>query len=121
MFKAALSKLRTEANVRNRNTGLAARSALSAVRRELERLEHKIAGDMQVLKHDVEMDMSESKDENRTTMKMLDIQIEVSQESIGAVGADRQEINGRATISIGDLRTEIESAKWDSTRRAISE
>jgi hypothetical protein len=30
-----------------------------------------------------------------------------------------QEINNKFTISLGDLRTEIESAKWDSVRRAI--
>lgn len=107
VFKAALSKLRTESNVRNRNTGLAARNAVSAVRRELESVERKMAGDMQVLKHDVELDMNNSKDDNRNDKKSIDLQIE--------------EINSRATIGIGDLKTEIESAKWDSTRRAISE
>jgi hypothetical protein len=32
---------------------------------------------------------------------------------------DAQEINNKFTISLGDLKTEIESAKWDATRRAI--
>lgn len=32
-----------------------------------------------------------------------------------------QEINNKFTISLGDLKTEIEQAKWDATRRAISE
>jgi hypothetical protein len=31
-----------------------------------------------------------------------------------------QEINNKFTISLGDLKTEIEQAKWDATRRAIS-
>lgn len=31
-----------------------------------------------------------------------------------------KEINNRATISVGDLKTEIESAKWEATRRAIA-
>jgi hypothetical protein len=78
VFRAALSKLRTEFNVRTRNTGLEARNGVSAVRRELEHLERKMAGDMQVLKHDVEMDMNSSKDENRNDKKTLDILIEVS-------------------------------------------
>lgn len=52
------------------------------------------------------MDMNNRKAENRSDQKSLDIDIE--------------EINNKFTISLGDLRTEIESAKWDATRRAIS-
>jgi hypothetical protein len=77
VFRAALSKLRTEVNVRTRNTGLVARNSVSAVRRELEHLDRQMAGDMQVLKHDVEMDMNNSKDENRNDKKTMYIQIEV--------------------------------------------
>lgn len=55
----------------------------------------------------IEMDMNNRKAENRSDQKGLDIDIE--------------EINNKFTISLGDLRTEIESAKWDATRRAISE
>jgi len=43
--------------------------------------------------------------ENRSELKEFDLSIE--------------EINNKFTISLGDLRTEIESAKWDATRRAI--
>lgn len=105
MFKAALSKLRTEFNVRNRNTGIAARNAVSAIRRELDGVEVKMAEDVQVLKHDIELDVNNRKTDTRSDMKWADIAIE--------------EINNRATISIGDLKTEIESAKWEATRRAI--
>lgn len=45
--------------------------------------------------------------ENRSELKIFDISIE--------------EINNKFTISLGDLRTEIESAKWDATRRAIGQ
>lgn len=105
LFKAALSKLRTEHSIRNRNTGIAARSAVSAIRRELDSVEVKMAEDVQVLKHDIELDVNNRKTDTRSDMKWADIQIE--------------EINNRATISIGDLKTEIESAKWEATRRAI--
>jgi hypothetical protein len=30
-----------------------------------------------------------------------------------------EELNNKFTIFLGDLRTDIESAKWDATRRAI--
>lgn len=100
-----MSKLRTEFNVRNRNTGIAARNAVSALRHELDSVEVKMAEDVQVLKHDIELDVNNRKTDTRSDMKWADIAIE--------------EINNRATISIGDLKTEIESAKWEATRRAI--
>ncbi len=61
--------------------------------------------DVQMLKHDIELDMGNRKTDTRSDMKQASIDIE--------------EINNRATISIGDLKTEIESAKWEATRRAI--
>ncbi len=51
------------------------------------------------------MDMNNRKSETRSDQKNYDISIE--------------EINNKFTISLGDLRTEIEQAKWDATRRAI--
>lgn len=53
----------------------------------------------------IEMDMNNRNAENRSELKTFDLSIE--------------EINNKFTISLGDLRTEIESAKWDATRRAI--
>lgn len=57
--------------------------------------------------YSIEMEMNNRKDDTRTEMKGFDMTIE--------------EINNKFTISLGDLRTEIESAKWDATRRAICE
>lgn len=106
LWKAALSKLRTEFNVRNRNAGIAGRNALSAIRRDLDSVELKMSEDVQTLKHDIELDMGNRKTDQRSEMKQTSITIE--------------EISNRATISIGDLKTEIESAKWEATRRAIA-
>ncbi|KAL1411108.1 hypothetical protein Q8F55_002058 [Vanrija albida] len=106
LFKAALSKLRTEFNVRTRNAGIAARDDLGAIRRELDAVEIKMAEEMQILKHDIEIEVNDRKTETRSEIKSFDIAIE--------------EINNRATISVGDLKTEIESAKWEATRRAIT-
>ncbi|TXT13682.1 hypothetical protein VHUM_01049 [Vanrija humicola] len=106
LFKAALSKLGTEFNLRTRNAGIAARDDLSAIRRELDAVEVKMAEEMQILKHDIEIEVNDRKTETRSEIKSFDIAIE--------------EINNRATISVGDLKTEIESAKWEATRRAIT-
>lgn len=123
LFKAALSKLGTEFNVRTRNAGIAARDDLSAIRRELDAVEIKMAEEMQILKHDIEIEVNDRKTETRSEIKSFDIAIEVSSwQVISYRRADTfQEINNRATISVGDLKTEIESAKWEATRRAISE
>jgi hypothetical protein len=121
LFKAALNELRTELSVRARNDGTALRTAAGAIRREVEGLEVKIKEDVQTMKHEyvqsvmisgvltisIEMEMNNRKDDTRTEMKGFDMTIE--------------EINNKFTISLGDLRTEIESAKWDATRRAICE
>ncbi|KAL7420286.1 hypothetical protein Q5752_005255 [Cryptotrichosporon argae] len=106
LFRAALSELRTELSVRTRNDGITLRAMSGAIRREVDGLEQKMKEDIQTLKHDIEMDMNNRKAETRTEMKSFDISIE--------------EINNKFTISLGDLRTELESAKWDATRRAIS-
>lgn len=68
------------------------------------------------------MDMNNRKAENRSDQKGYDIAIEVrSVVCMGATLTSRpQEINNKFTISLGDLKTEIEQAKWDATRRAIS-
>lgn len=70
------------------------------------------------------MDMNNRKAETRTEIKGFDINIEVGF-TFGHVGSRanyaQKEINNKFTISLGDLRTEIESVKWDATRRAICE
>lgn len=107
LFRAALSELRTELNVRARNDGLALRSATNTLRREVDSLNQRMKEEIGGLKHDIEMDMNNRKGETRSDQKAYELFIE--------------EINGKFTISLGDLKTEIEQAKWDATRRAISE
>lgn len=109
--------------MRNRNAGIAARNAVTAVRRELESVDQRMAENVQVLKHDIELDLSTTKDETRAGLKAFDILIEVSHRRARLPLAHMltgKEINNRATISVGDLKTEIESAKWEATRRAIA-
>ncbi|GMK59190.1 hypothetical protein CspeluHIS016_0702050 [Cutaneotrichosporon spelunceum] len=105
-FKAALSDIRTGHSMRSRRDGLAVRSATSATRREVDGLELKLKEDIAVMRHDIEIETNTRKDETRSVMKRFDIA--------------REEINNKFTISLGDLRTEIEGAKWDATRRAIA-
>jgi hypothetical protein len=70
------------------------------------------------------MDMNNRKAENRSDQKGYDIAIEVGASDALFYPSPHllylQEINNKFTISLGDLKTEIEQAKWDATRRAIS-
>lgn len=51
---------------------------MTAVRRELESVDQRMAENVQVLKHDIELDLSTTKDETRAGLKAFDILIEVS-------------------------------------------
>lgn len=52
LFRAALSELRTELNVRARNDGLTLRSATNLIRREVDTLNQKMKEDVNSLKHE---------------------------------------------------------------------
>lgn len=68
--------------------------------------------------------MNNRKAETRTEIKGFDINIEVGftvSHINDRTNHIQKEINNKFTISLGDLRTEIESVKWDATRRAICE
>ena len=52
LFKAALSELRTELNVRARNDGLALRSATNLIRREVDTLDQRMKEEVGGLKHE---------------------------------------------------------------------
>ncbi|TXT15563.1 hypothetical protein VHUM_00066 [Vanrija humicola] len=106
LFKAALSELRTEMSTRARNDGLKLRAVGAAIRREVDGLDQKIKESVQQMKHDIEIDMNNRKAETTAELKRFDIAVE--------------EINNKFTISLGELRTDIESSKWDATRRAIA-
>ncbi|ORX37715.1 hypothetical protein BD324DRAFT_564653, partial [Kockovaella imperatae] len=105
LFRAALAELRTELSVRARNDSLALKAASGAIRREVDQLEQKMKEDVETLRHDIELDTNNRKAETRAELKGFNLDIE--------------EINNKFTISLGDLRTEIEAAKWEQTRRAV--
>ena len=53
----------------------------------------------------IELDTNNRKAETRAELKGFNLDIE--------------EINNKFTILLGDLRTEIETARWEQTRRAV--
>jgi len=51
------------------------------------------------------MEMDNHRNESRADIKRLDIRME--------------DLLHRTIVTIGDVRTEIEQAKWDNTRRGV--
>ena len=106
LFNAALSELRTEVQVRARNDVVALRSITTLLQREVDALEQKMKEDVERLKHDIQVDMSNRKAESKEEQNNLE--------------QDIQDLNNRFTISLSDLKTEIEqNVKWDATRRSL--
>jgi len=105
LFRAALSELRAEVTVRTRNESAAIRTATMALRRDVDRVDVKMKEDIATLKHEIQMELDSRKNESRTDMKKQDIVIE--------------ELMNKAIIELGDLRTEMESIKWDNMRKSV--
>ncbi|PWN21602.1 hypothetical protein BCV69DRAFT_235936, partial [Microstroma glucosiphilum] len=107
LFTAALSELRTELQVRARNDAAALRSITTLLQREVDSLSQRMREDIERMKHDIQVDMNNRKGEAKEEQNSLDQEI--------------QDLNNRFTISLSDLKTEIEqSIKWDLTRRALA-
>lgn len=107
LFTAALSELRTELQVRARNDAAALRSITTLLQREVDGLSQRMKEDMETMKHDIAVDMNNRKGEAKEEQNSLEQEI--------------QDLNNRFTISLSDLKTEIEqSIKWDLTRRALA-
>ncbi|KZP32883.1 hypothetical protein FIBSPDRAFT_924892 [Athelia psychrophila] len=105
LFRAALSELRAEVTMRTRNDFAAIRTATTALRRDVDRVDIKMKEDISTLKHEIQMDLHSRKNEANTDIRQSDIMIE--------------ELMNKTTIQMGDLRTEMESVKWDNMRKSV--
>ncbi|EJT97570.1 hypothetical protein DACRYDRAFT_111613 [Dacryopinax primogenitus] len=105
LFRAALSELRSESSSRSRASSASIRSTLTALRREVDSLSQKVKEDVDTLRHEIQMEVNTRKNESRLETKVPEVEME--------------EVNHKSTITIGELRTEIEQAKWNNTRRGV--
>ncbi|KAF8342065.1 uncharacterized protein EI90DRAFT_1300524 [Cantharellus anzutake] len=105
LYRAALSELRTEVSMRTRNESIALQTSVASIKKEVESLASKMKGDLDKLKDDVQMDMDNRKNEVNIEKKKASIAIE--------------ELHHKAIVQVSDVRTEIEQAKWDNTRRGV--
>lgn len=105
LFRAALSEIRAESTMSTQNENAKLETQMGSLRREVDALDGKMKEDIQTLKHEIQMEVDSRKNEARTDLKSQDIMVE--------------ELLNKSTVSLGDLRTEIEKVKWDNMRQAV--
>jgi len=106
LFNAASSELRNEVTLRSRNEFTSLHTVTSTIRREVDALGIQIDEDVSNLKHEIQMELGNRKNEAKNELKRQDIVIE--------------SMYNRTTGSLGDLRTEVEEAKWDNMRKSVA-
>lgn len=78
----------------------------SAVSREVESLQQKLQEDIATMKNDVTLEVNNRKNEAREELKHIDMKI--------------QELNNRITVSLGDVRTNLEAIRWETIWKGMS-
>jgi len=106
LFRAALSELRAELTLKTRNESATIQSSTAALRREVDSLAAKVTEDIGSLKNELQMELDNRKNETKADVKRGDLSLE--------------ELHNKFTIALGEIRTEIEQAKWDNTRRGVA-
>ncbi|TFK55746.1 hypothetical protein OE88DRAFT_1731399 [Heliocybe sulcata] len=106
LFKAALSELRAEINVRHGNETGAIKTNVTGLRREIDNLNQKMKEDIGTLKHELQMELDNRKTEYKTELKRQDIMIE--------------DVLNKSIVTLGDLRTTMEEVKWVIMWRTVA-
>lgn len=105
MFQASLSDLRIEIQIMRKNSLVDLSSENSLIQREVSSLHQKLRDDIGKMRHFIQLDINNYKADIREEQKKKEINI--------------QRIDNKFTISSGDVRTDIEALKWETTRMAL--
>ncbi|KAF8165411.1 hypothetical protein B0H34DRAFT_237855 [Crassisporium funariophilum] len=105
LFRAALSELRAEMTMSTKNDSASIRTAVGALRREVDRLDVKMKEDIGTLKHEIQMELDTRKNDVKADLKQQDISIEM--------------LLNKAIVSVSDMRTDVEEIRWDNMRKAV--
>ncbi|KAI5476327.1 aminomethyltransferase [Pseudohyphozyma bogoriensis] len=105
LYTAALTELKIESQVKSRNDGITLRSMTSALQRDTDAVSQRMNEDVQQLRSDIQLDMNNRKEESAMDLKDLEMKI--------------MDLNSKFTVTLGDVRTEVEATKWISTRRVM--
>ncbi|KAF9153889.1 Succinate--CoA ligase [GDP-forming] subunit beta, mitochondrial [Linnemannia schmuckeri] len=105
LFKAALTELRTELQILRKNDAAALAIRSEIISREIDSLNQKLREDIANLKNDIAIDMNSRKSDVREEQKALEIRI--------------QSMSNHYMAQLGDMRTKMEAAKWETTRKGM--
>ncbi|KAH7050639.1 hypothetical protein BKA57DRAFT_384334, partial [Linnemannia elongata] len=105
LFKAALTELRTELQILRKNDAAALAIRTEIISREIDSLNQKLREDIANLKNDIAIDMNSRKSDVREEQKALEIRI--------------QSMSNHYMAQLGDMRTKMEAAKWETTRKGM--
>ncbi|KAG0251548.1 Succinate--CoA ligase [GDP-forming] subunit beta, mitochondrial [Mortierella polycephala] len=105
LFKAALTELRTELQILRKNDAAALAIKTEIISREIDSLNQKLREDINNVKNDIAIDMNSRKSDVREEQKALEIQI--------------QSMSNHYMAQLGDMRTKMEAAKWETTRKGM--
>ncbi|PKC10001.1 hypothetical protein RhiirA5_289293, partial [Rhizophagus irregularis] len=105
LFQASLSDLRIEIQIMRKNSLVDLSSENSLIQREVSSLHQKLRDDIGKMRHFIQLDINNYKADIREEQKKKEINI--------------QRIDNKFTISSGDVRTDIEALKWETTRMAL--
>jgi len=100
-----MSELRTEVHAFRHNEAAAEKAEIISVQKELDSLNQKTREDLENLRNDVTIEMNNRKIATRAEQQNMGIKI--------------QDLNNNFTKRLGDLRTEAEAQKWQTTRLLI--
>ncbi|GBB94170.1 hypothetical protein RclHR1_02300011 [Rhizophagus clarus] len=105
LFQASLSDLRIEMQIIRKNSLVDLSSENSLIQREVSSLHQKLQDDIGKMRHFIQLDINNYKADIREEQKKKELNI--------------QRIDNKFTISSGDVRTDIEALKWETTRMAL--
>ncbi|ORY89848.1 hypothetical protein BCR41DRAFT_331038 [Lobosporangium transversale] len=105
LFKAALTELRTELQILRKNDAAALAIRSEIISREIDSLNQKLREDIANVKNDIAIDMNSRKSDVREEQKQLEIRI--------------QSMSNHYMAQLGDMRTRMEAAKWEATRKGM--
>ncbi|KAF9205886.1 Succinate--CoA ligase [GDP-forming] subunit beta, mitochondrial [Haplosporangium sp. Z 27] len=106
LFKAALTELRTELQILRKNDAAALAIKSEIISREIDSLNQKLGEDIANVKNDIAIDMNSRKSDVREEQKQLEIRI--------------QSMSNHYMAQIGDMRTRMEAAKWETARKGMA-
>jgi len=106
LFRAALSEMRAEMTTRTRAETAAIRAQSASLRREVDALSGRLKESLDGLKHDIQMDVDNRKNEEKGASKKVDLEIEA--------------LLNKSLVTLYDLRSDVEEVKWDNMRKSVA-